>query len=208
MLTPRAAHDQLEIEHNLDIVKAFGVPPDGYDYDLLLDEEEVNEAEKVYHSLHIEGAALTIGVHFGTLDDTRRLPIQRLSQLIDWIKNDTGCEVVLIIGPNEVKMRDSLLRITKNKVICAPLMPLRVSAAFIRKMNLFICNDTGTLHIASAMNVPTVSFHSTNDPAVWKPPHDRHVAVRADDKKITSITLEQAKQAVTLQLERIRSGSF
>ena len=124
------------------------------------------------------------------------------------MKSTNEIEVILIVGPNEVKMREDFLRMLKSKVITAPLMPLRVTAAFIKKMNLFLCNDTGTLHIASAMHVPTVSFHSLNDPAVWKPPHDRHIAVRAEDKKITSITVEQAIEAIKGQVDRIKSAYY
>lgn len=208
VLTQRSPNLQPEIEHNLDIVKSFGVPPDGFEYDLLIDEEERKEADKVHYGLHIPGGGLTIGVHFGTLDESRRFPLQKLAKLIDWIKLKTTSEVVLIIGPNEVAMRDQLLRMLKTKVLCAPVMPLRVCAAFIQRMNLFVCNDTGTLHIASAMRVPTVSFHSLNDPAAWKPPHERHVAVRAEDKKISSITVEQAIEAVQGQIERLKSAYY
>lgn len=204
VLTPRSHKIQLEIEHNLDIVKAFGVPPDGFEYDLAIDDNDRVEAEKVHYGLRI-GAGTVVGVHFGTLDQTRRFPLAKLAKVVDWIKSTNENEVVLIVGPNELKIRDEFLRMLKVKIIIAPLMPLRVTAAFIKKMNLFLCNDTGTLHIAAAMQVPTVSFHSLNDPAVWKPPHERHLAVRAVDKKITSITVDQAIEAVKTQLERIKS---
>jgi ADP-heptose:LPS heptosyltransferase len=207
VLTPRTQKLQLEIEHNLDIVKSFGVPADGYEYDLTLDEQEQTEAEKVHFEMKIVGGII-VGIHFGTLDNTRRFPLAKLAKVIDWIKSNDECEVVLIIGPDERKLQQELLRMIKSKVLSAPVMPLRVTAAFIKKMNLFICNDTGTLHIASAMRVPTVSFHSLNDPAVWKPPHERHIAVRADDKKITSITVDQAIEAVKIQIDRIKSAHY
>jgi ADP-heptose:LPS heptosyltransferase len=207
VLTPRSEKLQLEIDHNLDIVRSFGVHPDGYEYDLIPDSDENHEAETIHHNMKIV-SGITVGVHFGTLDVSRRFPLPKLARLIDWIKSHDECEVVVIIGPNEVKLRQELQRMLKSKVLIAPLMPLRVSAAFIRKMNLFICNDTGTLHIASAMKVPTVSFHSLNDPAVWKPPHERHIGVRADDKKITSITVDQAIEAVKVQLDRIKSAYY
>ncbi len=207
VLTPRNSKIQLEIEHNLDIVKTFGVPSDGYDYDLILDDDEITEAAKIHYNLKIS-SGITIGVHFGTLDVTRRFPLAKLAKVIDWIKSHDECEVVLLVGPNEIILRNELVRLIKEKVISAPVMPLRVTAAFIKKMNLFICNDTGTLHIASAMRVPTVSFHSLNDPASWKPPHERHIAVRAADKKITSITVEQAIDAVQIQIDRIKSAYY
>jgi ADP-heptose:LPS heptosyltransferase len=207
VLTPRNYKVQLEIDHNLDIVRSFGVPADGYEYDLTLDDDEQKEADRIHHDMKIVGGII-VGVHFGTLDATRRFPLAKLGKLIDWIKSNDECEVVLIVGPNETKLHQELLRLIKSKVLSAPLMQLRVSAAFIRKMHLFICNDTGTLHIASALQIPTVSFHSLNDPAVWKPPHERHIAVRAEDKKINSITVEQAIEAVKTQISRIRTAHF
>ncbi|MFZ4620202.1 MAG: glycosyltransferase family 9 protein [Bacteroidota bacterium] len=207
VLTPRTQKLQLEIEHNLDIVKAIGVPADGFQYDLSIDEDEMTEADKAHYGLRI-GSGIAVGVHFGTLDESRRFPLKKLAAVIDWIKTNNDCEVILIVGPNEVQMRDDLLRMLKSKVHSAPLMPLRVTAAFMKKMNLFLCNDTGTLHIAAAMKIPTVSFHSLNDPAVWKPPHERHISVRAADKKIISITPEMAIEAVKIQLDRIRSAHY
>ncbi len=207
VLSPRTSKLQLEIEHNLDIVKSFGVPADGFEYDLSLDNDEQNEAEKIHHEMKIV-SSITFGVHFGTLDISRRFPLAKLAKVIDWIKSHDEYEVVLIVGPNEIKLRQELQRMMKSKVLSAPVMPLRVTAAFIKKMNVFICNDTGTLHIASAMRVPTVSFHSLNDPAAWKPPHERHIAVRAEDKKITSITVDQAIDAIKVQIDRIKSGHF
>lgn len=207
VLTPRNPKTVLQIEHNLDIVKAIGIPPAGMEYDLLIDEEETAEAEKNHYGLRL-GSGISVGVHFGTLDETRRFPLPKLAKVIDWMKNTHDCEVVLIVGPNEVKMRNDLVRMLKTKVHSAPLMPIRVTAGFIKKMNLFLCNDTGTLHIASAMKVPTVSFHGPNDPAIWKPPHDRHIGVRAEDGKIGSITVEQVTAAINEQIDRIRSAHY
>lgn len=199
-LTHRSETVQLEIQHNLDIVSELNVQPDGYEYDLHLDDAEITEAEKVFYSVGVRNSQLVIGVHFGTLDVTRRLPLKTLAKVIDWIKSHYECEIVLIVGPNERKLQDQLLRMVRSKIRSAPVMPVRVAAAFIKRLQLFLCNDTGTLHIAAAMKVPTVSFHSLNDPAVWKPPHERHIAVRANDAKITSITLEQIIDALQRQL--------
>ncbi|MDD8017147.1 MAG: glycosyltransferase family 9 protein [Bacteroidota bacterium] len=201
VITPRSYKIQTEIEHNLDIIRALGVQPDGFEYDLELENEERGQAESIIHSLGIHSSQVTIGVHFGTLDNTRRFPFAKLAKVIDWLKDHYECEIILIVGPNEVDARTQLISLLKNKVVSAPVMPIRVAAAFIKQMRLFLCNDTGTLHIASAMRVPTVSFHSLNDPAVWKPPHARHIAVRAADKKITSITVEQVIEALKVQLK-------
>ncbi len=200
VVTHRAKVQQHEIEHNLDIVKAIGAQPDGYEYDLEIDNEERIQAEMIFRSMEIHTTLLVIGVHFGTLDKTRRFPLKKLAQVIDWLTTNYECEIILMIGPNEVELRDQLRGMIKSKVYAAPIMPIRVAAAFMKHLHLFLCNDTGTLHIASAMRVPTVSFHGPNDPAIWKPMHPRHIGVRAADTKITSITVEMVIEALKAQL--------
>ncbi|MFA6542678.1 MAG: glycosyltransferase family 9 protein [Bacteroidota bacterium] len=201
VLTHRSEKVQHEIEHNLDIVRSFGVHDDGFEYDLEIDNQERIEAENIFQSANLQNSSLAIGVHFGTLDKTRRFPLKKLAQVIDWLKSHYDCEVVIVVGPNELPLRDQLLGMLKSKVVTAPVMPVRVAAAFIKRLHLFLCNDTGTLHIASAMRVPTVSFHGMNDPAVWKPVHPRHIGVRAADAKITSISVEQVTGALAIQLK-------
>ncbi len=200
ILTPRSKKYQTEIQHNLDIVSAIGCEPDGVEYDLGITNEERIEAENIFISMEIMKGGKAVGVHFGTLDKTRKFPLEKLAQIIDWMNEKYTVEIILIVGPNEIHKREYLLSLLHTKVISAPLMPLRVTAAFMRHLDLFICNDTGTLHIASAMRTPTVSFHGPNDPEIWKPPHPRHIPVRAADKKITSITVEMAKEAIDKQL--------
>ncbi len=202
VLTPRSRKYQTEIEHNLDIVRAIGVLPDGTEYDLELDDNEKLEGERTLYALGIQRRGqMLIGVHFGTLDLTRRFPLPKLGIVIDWMKKQYNCDVIVLVGPNEVELREELFNNVNEEIYSAPVMPLRVVAAFIKNLDLFLCNDTGTLHIASAMRVPTVSFHGPNDPEIWKPPHPRHIAVRAEDKKITSITVEQVKEAVSQSIQ-------
>jgi ADP-heptose:LPS heptosyltransferase len=207
VITPRNRKYQSEIEHNLDIVRALGVMPDGFEYDLELSSDENLEADKVIYQLGGLKSRLNVGVHFGTLIQARQFPLKKLAQVIDWMKESYDCEIVLIIGPNEIEQRDELISYLQSKVLSAPLMKIRVAASFMKHLNLFICNDTGTLHIASAIRLPSVSFHGLNDPKIWKPPHPRHIGVRADDKLITSITVDQVKEAIQKTVETINPSA-
>lgn len=202
--TPRTLTAQLEIQHYLDIVRAMGIPADGLQYDLTLSDEEHREAEKVLYDMGIQAGSALVGIHLGALNKDKRLPLDLLAKTIAWIKKNFECKIVLLIGPHEVHLREQLIaRVEKKSVLSAPLLPIRISSALIQKLNLLLCNDTGTMHIASALGVPTVSFHSISDPAQWKPPHERHIGIRAADHKISSITLEMITAAVAEQFKRI-----
>ena len=196
VVVPRSPVMKHEIERNIDIVRGLGADENDFEYDLVLADEEVDRAERIYHSLSLDPVKRVVGVHFGALNPSKCFSLEKLAVVIDWMMEEFGCEVLLIVGPNEVERKEFLLSKLHHAVHCAPVMPLRIMAALIRHCSLIICNDTGTLHIASSQRIPSVSFHSLSDPSIWKPPHPRHIAVRAEDHRIDSITVEQVQSAV------------
>jgi heptosyltransferase-2 len=203
-VTHRSRKLQPESEHYLDIVRQIGVHPDGVEYDLQLDEDELREADRILYQLGIQSNAALIGIHLGALNKEKRLPVDRLVKVIEWIKKQYHCEILVMIGPHDSHVRDDIFsRLDKKIAIAAPLVPVRIASAIIKKLSLLLCNDTAPMHIAAALRVPTVSFHSISEPDQWKPPHERHIAVRADDKKIGSITVEMITVAITKQMETL-----
>ncbi|HTY10543.1 MAG TPA: glycosyltransferase family 9 protein [Bacteroidota bacterium] len=197
-----------EIQRNLDIVRGLGADENDLEYDLVLTDAEVYEAERVYQILGIAPKAIVVGVHFGALNPSKCFPLDKLAAVIDWTIERYRAEAVLIVSPNEVDRKRIIESSLHHNVHSAPVMPLRIMAAFLRHLNLLMCNDTGTLHIAASQRVPTISFHSLSDPSIWKPPHPRHIAVRADDALITSITVEQVKEAVILAMNKYAGKSL
>lgn len=189
--TNRDEAKKTEIEHNLDVVRVLGAEPDSLEYDLVPTNVERIEAENIFLSLNMPKSKFIVGVHFGTLAVPRRYPLEKLAQVIDTMIERYDAQIVLIVGPNEIEKRKYLLSLLKHPVYSAPLMPIRVSAAFLKHLDLFVGNDTGTLHIAAAQRIPTVAFYGPNDPAIWKPPHARAFAVYAEDKNISRIPVEQ-----------------
>ena len=57
---------------------------------------------------------------------------------------------------------------------------LRETAALIERLNVFICPDTGTGHLAAALGVPVVSIFPVRSdiPARWRPAIDAHRIIR------------------------------
>jgi hypothetical protein len=53
----------------------------------------------------------------------------------------------------------------------------RALAAAIGSMRLFLCADTGPMHLASATDVPTVALFQASDPALYGPLKPRDIAL-------------------------------
>ena len=64
-------------------------------------------------------------------------------------------------------------------VVVAPPLSVAAGAAVLSLAERFLCNDTGVMHVAGALRVPTVALFGVTDPALWKPPAPEVVALKA-----------------------------
>lgn len=60
-----------------------------------------------------------------------------------------------------------------------PAGPIERFAALCSRLSLLVGNDSGVIHVAAALGVPTLSFHSLGDPREWAPNGRRAVALHA-----------------------------
>ena len=50
--------------------------------------------------------------------------------------------------------------------------------ALIARCHAFITNDSGLMHVAGAMNVPTVAIFGSTNPVTTSPPGERNIIIR------------------------------
>jgi ADP-heptose:LPS heptosyltransferase len=100
--------------------------------------------------------------------------------------NDRGARVLILHGPAD---GDSLAALQAElggrigpDVRIAPPSPVGVGAALLNEAERFLCNDTGVMHVAGALGVPTVALFGPTDPGLWKPPTEAVVAVRSTQR--------------------------
>jgi heptosyltransferase-2 len=75
-------------------------------------------------------------------------------------------KIVVTGGPNEVALADRVLAGMKGDgVNMAGVLSLRQLQVLLRRVHLFVTNDTAVLHIASGANTPTVAIFGPSE--VW-----------------------------------------
>ena len=124
----------------------------------------------------------------------------------------------IIFGGNEdKKSADDLLRRWNRGFNAAGVLTIRESAEALRRCALYVGNDTGTMHLAAAVNTPCVAIFSARDiPGKWYPIGDNHIVLRAridcelcnftvckHNRCLKNITTEQVYFSVKQQLDRI-----
>ncbi len=101
----------------------------------------------------------------------KRWPAFRFLELARMVWNELGMETLLGWGPDETDLVRSLVREPHLKVI--PGWGLDRLLEVVRRARAFVGADTGTMHLAALMGVPTLALLGPTDPLVNRPFGDR-----------------------------------
>jgi len=119
-----------------------------------------------------------VGMHISSGDNApaRRWPKEKFARLADILSRRHNCLVVFTGSPSDNALVKDCMRLMKEQAVnAAGCFSLRQLAAFIEHCKIFFSNDTGPLHMASAMNTPTVCFFGPNTPILYGPLADKHI---------------------------------
>lgn len=96
---------------------------------------------------------------------TKLWKLDRFAKLADRLVNELGLSILLAWGPEEKALAEQIAGQMKQKFWIAPRTSIQESIALFRHTALMISCDSGPLHLAAAMGIPTVSIFGPTDPA-------------------------------------------
>ncbi len=107
----------------------------------------------------------------------RAWPVEKVIVLCRALVAD-GCRVVLC-GTGRERVEAERVRGEVPEAVVMPRAPLPVFAAVQRRLDLFISQYTGTLHLADAVGTPTVGYGLTSQVEGWAVIGARHRSIGA-----------------------------
>jgi heptosyltransferase II len=129
---------------------------------------------------HSLGHRAVVGIHPGGYYPTQRWPSDYYAQLARALQQDHDYGVVLIGGQGDHDLIGSILASSGERLSVFESSDLRQTVAVISQLNALVCNNSGPLHIAAALNVPTVSFMGPTEKSHWMPLGRNHEVLRQD----------------------------
>ncbi|HKZ46203.1 MAG TPA: glycosyltransferase family 9 protein, partial [Thermodesulfobacteriota bacterium] len=81
---------------------------------------------------------------------------------------DNGAKVILFGGKDDREICSTVLDDLTGLNLAGEI-DIRKSIALISRCNLFITNDSGPMHIAAALGIPTVAIFGSTDPKLTRP---------------------------------------
>jgi heptosyltransferase III len=184
---------------------ALGAPFD-QDPELRLPAEDEREAAELLRA--IPGAdepGFKIAIHPGNFDRfSFRWPEEKFVALTDALLEDPRLRVFYMGGPGEREKVEEIVRALKRPVPILPEARLGVTGAMLKRMSLFVCNITGTTHLATALAVPTFGFYAGYTQAVWRPRGARHGGTVCPEwESCRETTVDEAVTALRAHVARL-----
>lgn len=174
-----------ELEYTLDILKNIGI--EVRDKSLYVPVKESNRAsvDSKLSQKGVKCSDLLVAIHPGASCPSKRWPLKYFASLIDRLKKSYDVRIVLISGPEETTQVAELREILESDIIdLSSQTSVGELAALLKRSKLFISNDSGPVHIATAVGTPNVVIFGRKQPGLspkrWGPTGEGDIVLHKD----------------------------
>jgi ADP-heptose:LPS heptosyltransferase len=152
-------------------------------------------------------ALRTLGLQPGGYYPSQRWPFVRWVELVTGLLREGGIgSAVLLLAPDdEPSLARAWAEGCPGQPVVRPADAWDLAVA-IRGLDVLLCNNSGPLHLAGALGVPTLSTLGPTDPVRWWPVGPRQVVVRSPDGTIEGIGLAEMRAGWEELKKELESG--
>ncbi|MDC4223303.1 MAG: glycosyltransferase family 9 protein [Candidatus Manganitrophus sp.] len=184
----------------------------------MISEKEKQSASDLLLAEGIARWEQVIGINPGAAyGSSKRWDPARFAAVADRLAVRYSARVVIFGGPAEIAISEEVRRNMKHPaVVMAGKTTVRMMMALISRCRLFITNDSGPMHIASALGVSVVAVFGPTNPDATSPAGTDDLIVRnkvdcapcthrecpIDHRCMTGVSVEAVVEAAERQMAR------
>jgi heptosyltransferase-2 len=163
----------------LNVLKPLGVEKTTSTPEIHLSEEE-KEWSQCWIKRYQIGFKPIVGIHPGANYESQRWLPEHFADLIDKINDEEKFAPILFLGPADVFLGKIIKKMIKIDLPTFTSDDLRKFLALQSLCDVFICNNSGPLHLAVAQKIRTISFMGPTEKSRWLPIGRNHKVLRVD----------------------------
>jgi heptosyltransferase-2 len=177
---PRIKANKHFVDLTLGILSPLGIRAENRAPELFLTDGEKQWARNWLKEKGAWGKPL-VGIHPGGYYESQRWPPENFADLIGQLQGDGKLDLIIFGGPGEEDLTREICSMLTREVLASPEDDIRRFAALLSCCSLFVCNNSGPLHIATGLGIPTVSMMGPTVRDRWMPTGDIHKVLRIDE---------------------------
>ncbi len=170
-----------QIDYYLEMVKALGCVSVGRELHL---ETKINRynAQSVWRKFIPEKGKVIIGIAPGaTYGPAKKWFADRFAAVADKLNENQSLQIILLGGKADGETAQEVQKMARTDLInLAGKTTLREAIYLITQCRLFISNDSGLMHIAGALSIPTVAIFGSTNHITTSPAGNSFTIVRKD----------------------------
>jgi heptosyltransferase-2 len=138
---------------------------------------------------------IVVGVHPGAKWETKRWDEEKFVRACRSLVERLGCKIVLLGHADEAKLVEEVGKgIPVGKLVKAIGLPLGRVMSLIKRCDCLVTNDSGPMHVASALKVPVVAIFGPTHPKLGFAPAGSKNVVLCSSLKCSPCSLHGEKR--------------
>jgi len=119
-------------------------------------------------------------LHPGATYFTKRWAVENFAATARWLREAHAIAPVVILGPKDGEIASAVREHMARETAVLDSLSLRELIALIAGARLFVGNDSGPVHLATAAGRPAVVIFGSSSSATWRPWQTPHRVVQND----------------------------
>ena len=186
-----------QTERNLDVGRQIGCDlseQEKKNVMILLSKEELDFARSFIENNFPDKSKLIISLHPGAGKVPNRWKKENFIELIKKLHEKYNCYFLITSGMIDKEITDDVRdRLFEAGINCTLIenTPIRKVGAVIKLTDLYITNDTGTLHVAGGVDANIISLFGPTHGYEWAPAGENKICIQSHTDNINDITVEE-----------------
>jgi ADP-heptose:LPS heptosyltransferase len=201
---PLSAGRRHEFQRHLDILAPLGISASRILPFVFCSPDDAAFAARVFRNDGLQKKT-TVGMHPGASKPSKAWPAGRYAELARRLVGVPGVQVLVTWGPGEEELAKATVAHAGGKAVLAPPTPaIGGLASLIRSCGVYVCNYSGPMNVAMAVETPLVALGSTS-PADWGPFGDIHRTVNKSGERDSYTEEEQLAMMEQIGVEEVET---
>ena len=152
------------IERRLNFVRPLGADTQDKRMELFLPSQDLIRAEVLLLRHFGGGLPLLVAFHPTGSGRYKWWPLESFAALGNYLQEHYGAAILIISGRQDRQEAEALAAQLTGPTMVTGRWPLPTVAAFLKHCRLFVGNDSGPLHMALALGVPSIALMGADHP--------------------------------------------
>ena len=188
-----------EIENNLEPLKAAGLRKIAQNPKLYFNENEGEKIDALLAEKNRHPDCPLVLIKPGTRIPEWGWRLDKFQAVTEHLLKTESAEVFLISGPGEEAMTDQFIHGMEHPPVRLPALSIKELALLIKNSDLLICNHTGIMHLASAVQTPVLAIFKHGEIARWGPYNTTSIIL--EERNSDSLSPETVLESIDRLLE-------